>query len=291
MAENIKIQLSDNFEPITEEDISKSKRYILRRESAARGLSSLIDGLLEDAAEKITLIAYRYGVRPEEFQISPKYNEKMFEEIGQVLDELEDEILDLTTSYATKCTEDKEKKPLLILWILALGKNNKGLKQTLEDRLWVFSRDIEAMIAAAKTAKMDATKAVTVIKSFLHTAYQMPGMAEAFKNYTLYKATYIRSRGVKYGNRGSSNSEANNIERFGRITVQMAWMHNQYERIKEQGAVGFWVGRGSSYPCRECDSYTGYHPIDEVKAYPPRHGSCCCWAVPIFERDIQTLMQ
>ena len=223
------------------------------------------------------------------FQISPNYNEKMFEEIGQVLDELEEEILDLTTSYATKCTEDKDKKPLLLLWVLALGKNNQGLRKTLENRLWMFSRDLEAMIVAAKTANMDATKAVTVIKGYLHTVFQMPGMTAAFKNATLYKATYIRSKGVKYGNQGNSNSEANNIGRFAKQTVQLGWMHFRYEMEKEQGAVGFWVGRGSSYPCQLCDSYTGFHQIDDIDAYPPRHGSCCCWAVPIFEKDINDL--
>lgn len=291
MAQDIMIQLSDNFEPISNEDIKKAKNYILRRESAARGLSHLIDGLLEDAAEKITLIAYRYGIDPKNFQFTPKYNEKMFEEIGRVLDELEEEILDFTTSYATKCTEDKDNKPLLLLWVLALGRNNQGLRQTLENRLWMFSRDLEAMLVAVKSAGHDSTKAVNRIKSYLHAVYTMPEMKEPFKDPQSYKATYIRTRGVKYGNQGSSNSEANNILRFGRITVQMGWMHHQYERIKDEGAVGFFVGRGSSYPCSLCDSYTGFHQIDDTDAYPPRHGSCCCWAVPVFEKEMETLMQ
>ena len=280
--EEIQIQLLDIYQPVTEEQVRTGKNFVLRREFAANGLASLVDGLMADAAANMVQIAYRYGVKPEEFQISPQYNEAMFNEIADVLNDLEDEILDLILSYSTRCTKDEDKKLRLLPWILALGKNGKGLRASLQDRLWVFSRDVEAMIAAAKTAKFDASRAVSVIKSNLHTVYQMPGMAAAFAHSSLYKAHYIRTRGVKKGNRGSSNSEANNIIRFAKMTVQMAWMHYHQELYKEQGAAGFYVLRGSIYPCDLCDSKVGFHPIDDVDGYPPFHPSCCCWTVPIF---------
>lgn len=280
--EEIQIQLLDIYQPVTEEQVRTGKNFVLRREFAANGLASLVDGLMADAAANMVQIAYRYGVKPEEFQISPQYNEAMFNEIADVLNDLEDEILDLILSYSTRCTKDEDKKLRLLPWILALGKNNKGLRASLQDRLWVFSRDVEAMIAAAKTAKFDASRAVSVIKSNLHTVYQMPGMAAAFAHSSLYKAHYIRTRGVKKGNRGSSNSEANNIIRFAKMTVQMSWMHYHQELYKEQGAAGYYVLRGSIYPCDLCDSKVGFHPIDDVDGYPPFHPSCCCWTVPIF---------
>ena len=280
--EEIQVQLLDIYQPVTEEQVRTGKNFVLRREFAANGLASLVDGLMADAAANMVQIAYRYGVKPEEFQISPQYNEAMFNEIADVLNDLEDEILDLILAYSTRCTKDEDKKLRLLPWILALGKNGKGLRASLQDRLWVFSRDVEAMIAAAKTAKFDASRAVSVIKSNLHTAYQMPGMAEAFAHSSLYKAHYIRTRGVKKGNRGSSNSEANNIIRFAKMTVQMSWMHYHQELYKEQGAAGYYVLRGSIYPCDLCDSKVGFHPIDDVDGYPPFHPSCCCWTVPIF---------
>lgn len=280
--EEIQIQLLDIYQPVTEEQVRTGKNFVLRRESAANGLASLVDGLMSDAAANMVQIAYRYGVKPEEFQISPQYNEAMFNEMADVLNELEDEILDLILAYSTKCTKDEDKKLWLLPWILALGKNGKGLRSSLQDRLWVFSRDVEAMIAAAKTAKFDASRAVSVIKSNLHTVYQMPGMAAAFAHSSLYKAHYIRTRGVKKGNRGSSNSEANNIIRFAKMTVQMSWMHYHQELYKEQGAAGYICLRGSLFDCQICDDVCNvFYPIDHPMPLPV-HANCCCYAVPVF---------
>ena len=289
MADNIKIQLQDIYETVTTSDVNKAKKYVLRREQAANALAMLVDALLDDAAGEITRICYKYSVNPTAFTISSSYNEKMMEEVAEVMDKLEEDILDLIGDYSTICTTDKEKKRLLLLWVLALGRNNQGLQQTIHQRLRMFLRDLEAMIAAAKTAKFDVTKAVTIIKGNIRTAYQMPGMQQAFANASLYEAEYIRSRGVKHGYRGSSNSEANNIGRMAKTTLQMAWMHQQRQNYEDQGAAGFYVLRGSTYPCTLCDSKCGFHQIDEVDAYPPFHSSCCCLAIPVFDKDIEQL--
>ena len=283
--ENLQIQLFDIYQTPSDEDIQSGKNFVLRRESASNILASLIDSMLADAAANITQIAYRYGVKPTEFQISTIYNPSMFAEISQVLDEIEDEILDLTESYSMKCTKDEKKKLWLLPWLLALGRGNKGLRQTLEDRLWIFSRDLEAMIAAAANAKMNQTKAVSLIRSNIHTAYNMPGMQSAFAQASLFKAKYIRTRGVKKGNRGNSNSEANNILRFAKSTVQMAWMHYHHKLYEEQGAAGYMCFRGSTFPCLECDSICGvFHPIEEGMVLPV-HSSCCCFSVPVFLQE------
>lgn len=280
--EDIQIRLLDTYQPITEEDIRTGKNFVLRRESAANGLASLIDALMSDATARMVQIAYKYGIDPENFQMSPQYNEQMFREMSQILDELEDEIFDLIESYSTRCTKNEDKKKMLLLWILSLGKNGKGLRRSLEDRLWMLSRDIEAMIAAAMTAKMDVTRAISTIRSNLHTSYQMPGMQAAFAHSSLYKAQYIRTHGVKKGNRGSSNSESNNIIRFAKTTVQMAWMRYHYRLYEEQGAAGYVCFRGSTFPCSECDDICGIFIPMERGMVLPVHANCCCYAVPVF---------
>lgn len=280
--EDIQIQLLDTYRPVTDEQVQTAKNFVLRRESAANGLESLIDALMSDAAAEIARIAYRYGVDPKEFRLTPDYNEQMFEEIIRVLDKLEDDIMELIEDYAARCTQDEDKRKWLLLWILAIGKNKKGLRRSLEDRLWMFSRDIEAMIAAAATAKMDVTMAVSAIRSNLHSVFSMKGMQAAFLMSALYKARYIRTRGIKKGNRGNSNSEANNIIRFAKSTVQMAWMHYRHRLFEEQGAAGYICLRGSTFPCAACDDVCGiFHPIEEGMVLPV-HANCCCYAVPVF---------
>lgn len=283
--ETIIEQLSDIYKPITEKDIKLAKNYVALRERTAKSLSSRIDELLQEAAEQITRICYKYNVDPKTFILSPEYNEKMFEEVAKVLDELEDEIFDLTLEYSTDCTSDEKHRSSLLAWIITLGRNNRNLRQTLENRLCVFSRDIEALVASMRYAKRNVTQAVSRIKTNLHTVYVTPEVLAAIKNRSNIKATYIKSGGIKHGNIGNSNSEANNIERFGEITVQMAWMKNKQEEYKEEGVDGFYVMRGSNYPCAICDDHVGFHKIEETEHFPPFHGHCCCIAVPLSLTD------
>ena len=288
--ETIIEQLSEKYRPITEKDIKTAKNYVALRERTAKSLSSQISDILQAAAEQITEICYKYNVDPKEFTISPQYNEKMFEEVATILDALEDEIIDLTLEYATDCTPDDKRRSSLLAWILTLGRNNNNLRQTLESRIWVFSRDIEALVASMRFAKKNVTEAVSRIKTGLHTVYVTPEVLSAIKNKANIKATYIRSGGIKHGNFGNSNSEANNIERFGEITVQMAWMKNQVIDFQENGAIGYLQLRGSNFACTICDDETGFHTnIDEIYKKPLPHPSCMCYRVPVYNKeDIKT---
>lgn len=289
--ESIKIQLADFYEPVTEEQVQRAKNYVLRRESAARGLSSLIDALLQDAAVKITSICYRYNINPTLFELSYKYNEKMFEEVAAVMDELEEDILDLVSVYSTKCTKDKEKKNALFLWILTLGRGGKALKATLETRLRAFMGDLEAMIVAAKVAGLNTSQAANIIKNNLHNVYQTAIMKNVFRQANMYKAKNIRTKGVKHGNVGNSNSEANNIVRFAKTTLQMAWMRQMRQNYKDEGAAGFMCFRGSTFHCPICDDVCNkFYSIDSQMPLPV-HPSCCCYAVPVFEKDVSQIMQ
>lgn len=285
MEETLNILIPYGYKEPTEADVRTGKNYVLRRESAARGLSSLVDAMLEDAAEKITRLCYQYNVDPKDFLISSKYDEKLFEQIAQILDNLEDEILDIVLEYSMRCTESDKRRNTLLPWIVLLGRDNMNLRQTLEKRLLSFSRDLEAMIVAVRLAKYDMAKAITRIRSNLHAVYVMPEMIAAFRQASKLKTTYIKTKGVKHGNVGSSNSEANNIERFAKTTLQMTWMRNQRLNYEEKGAAGYAVLRGSSYPCDLCDSKVGWHPITDTESFPIFHPSCVCYTVPIFKTE------
>lgn len=286
MAETLNILIPYGYAEPTLDDVKKAKNYVLKRESAARSLSSLIDALMKDAAAEITKLCFKYNISPKDFQIASSYNKELFEQVAEILDNLEEEILDLVLDYSTKCAKDEDRKSTLWAWILLLGRDNKNLRQTLETRLRAFSRDIEAMIVATKLAKYDVNKAVTRIKSNLHTVYVMPEMKPAFANASLFKAENIRSKGVKHGYFGNSNSESNNIDRFAVTTLLMAWMRNLWTEYTENGAKGYFVLRGSNYPCDLCDSRRGFHLIDDTESFPPQHPSCVCYAIPLYLKEV-----
>lgn len=286
MNETINILIPYGYDDITEKDIRNGKDYVLRRERAAQALSAVVEELLKDATREITSLCYQYNVDPKNFQISERYNKELFDLISAILDELEDAIIEQVTEYSLQCTDDEEQKDSLLPWILLLGRDNRNLTQTLEARLWQFSRDLEAMITATRLSGLNQTTAITRIITNLHSVYTMPEVRAAFAYAANVKATYIRSRGVKYGYVGNSNSEANNINRFARMTLQMTWMRSQLMTFKKIGAAGFVQLRGSNYPCAICDEAAHFYDnIDEIMTKPYPHFHCMCYRVPVFKKQ------
>ena len=282
MEEALNILLPYGYVAPTEADIRAAKKWtLLRNENAAR-LSSLIEELLKEAARKLTMIAFRYNCKPEDFQFS--LDENLREEVAQVMNDLEDAILALVEEYSLNATEDKEKRNNVLPWLLALhSKNTKNLAATLHERLRQFLFDTEAQIAAMMMADYNQTKAVGRIISTMHAIYTAPEVLAAFKKNSA--ARFIQSRGIHEGNIGLSSSGAVNVENFGNMTARMAWSHIQYEEKKEEGKAGYFCFRGSTYPCAACDDVCSvFHTMDEGMVLPV-HGHCCCYAVFVNEKE------
>lgn len=284
MADSIVIRLdTSRYRPPTEQDIASAKEFILRRNESARLLESRIDSQLEEAAEQIVTICYKYNINPKEFEISSRYNENMMDEISDVMDSVEAEVLDLIYELSTAVTDDKDSKKMLAAWIATLGRNNNNFQDTLDGYLYKTMKDWGSAIAALRYANIPLADAIIKVRSNLHTIYTMPEVIAAMKEADDFNATYIRSRGVVHGNVGLSNNGATNVTNMARITLQMSWMRQQGIEFDESGAAGYYQLRGSSYPCSVCDDEVGFHPnIEEIYTKPLPHPHCCCYRVPIF---------
>ena len=284
MAESIKIKIDGSqYRLPTQEDITTAKQFILRRDDFARVLVSKIDDSLANAIQEIVSICYKYNVKPEEFVISSEYNAKMMDEISEVMDDLESEIMDYIFEYSTRATSDRDHVNALAAWIALLGRGNRNLQDTLDGYLYKTLKDWEAAIAALRYANVQMADAVTKLKSHLHSIYTMPEIISAFKHANDFKATYIRSRGVMQGGVGLSNNGSTNVTNMARTTLQMAWMRQQGIDFSENGAVGYYQLRGSSYPCETCDNEVGFHDgFEDIFEKPYPHPHCCCYRVPIY---------
>lgn len=289
MANPIKIKLdTSQYKSPTQDDITSAKRFILQRNDYARLLESKIDDILEEAAVSIVTICYRYNVEPTKFTISSQYNEQMMDEISAVMDELEEECLELIYDYSSSVLDEskKDRKEALLLWLASLGRGNRNFQDTLDGYLYKTMKDWEAAIAALRYADVKLPDAITKIKTNLHTIYTMPEVTAAFHDAEDFNATYIRSRGVNAGAVGLSNNGSTNVTNMAKITLQMAWMRELGIDYKEDGAVGYYVFRGSSYPCSLCDDAVGLHPLTDMSFFPPLHPHCCCGVFPIYRNEV-----
>lgn len=282
MANSIRVKLdTSKYVAPSQADINAAKKFILQREEYARLLENRVDEILNDAAERIVIICYRYNVDPQYLYFGSGFNEQMMAEISDVMDEIEQAIIDLINEYSTIATKDKDRSKTLLLWIASLGRGGKNLQGTLDGYLFKFMKDLEAAVAALRYANATMAEAVTKTKTHLHTIYTMPEVMAAFKEASTFAATYIQSKGVQQGGVGLSNNGSTNVTKMARVTLQMAWMRSYRMDFEESGAVGFYVLRGSSYPCSLCDSKVGFHVIDEIDDFPPFHPNCCCYVIPI----------
>lgn len=280
---------TDLYVAPTQSEISAAKRFVRQRTENAIHLSELIDALLQQAAKSITLVCYKYNIDPEKFEYAA--NKDMQKEIYEILDSLEEEIFALIEEYSTNITKDKEKKNALLAWLLLLkSKGYTDLRSSLHGKLHQFAYDLEAQIAAQKLVGNNSVVAVSRILNTLHSAYSAPEMLRAFNMRS--KAEYIQKKGVHEGSRGQSASGANNVMAFGRLTADMAWMHERYVELREDEEVeGFYVLRGSLYPCDLCDSKVGFHFIDDIDSFPPFHAYCKCYVVPIKGRSYEEIVE
>ena len=284
MAKKVVITLDPSrYDMPTDEQLKAAKKYIIDREGSARALEAEIDDLLRELAEQIVALCYQYDVDPKTFTFSKSYNQELLMEVEELINIYEEVIMELIKDYATRCTTDKNRRSFLALWLVTLGRDNSDLYDTLHRYMNKFMKDIEAAVAALRYAKVNMADAIVKVKTFIHQIYNIPEVRMAFTRALSFAATYIRTQGVNPGAVGLSNNGSTNIVNMAKITVGMTWMRQLMMQFEEDGAVGYWQGRGSVYPCRICDEEEGLH-VGDWKNDPWPHPSCMCWRLPIYPK-------
>ena len=290
MPKPIRINLdTSRYVTPTEQQIAEAKQYILRRNDNAALLEELANDLLTDAAVKVIEIAYKYNFPGDVFTIGASPEQQA--EISAVMDELDERLFELLEeTIVNNVTTDRDRRMALLAFMLALGHANQNLRNTLFNYEWRFLYDLEAAIAAMKIAGVSLSEAITRIRSNITAIYTMSEVQTAIRNPGNAMAAFIRSSGVPYNPDGSPNLQGvpregyNAIINSIRITNDIIWGRNQLLNYIDSNAAGFYVLRGSDYPCKMCDDNTGFHTMNEQEALPPIHPHCCCYSIPIFEK-------
>lgn len=79
-----------------------------------------------------------------------------------------------------------------------------------------------------------------------------------------------------YGS-GKEISSMGALQTMTAFAVADAWMKWGYDNAKDKGATGYYIDRGSSYDCEECDSHVGVlYKMDDEANRPQYHLNCCC---------------
>lgn len=288
MANDINITLPSGIEAPVSESIRKSKQYVLQRVQAEIQLASAIDAVLEKYVGLITKACYKYDIDPKDFTFGA--NEQLRQEVYALLDDLEEEILTLIEDYAVPNGRKNKHYRALIDWMLTLGTHRWNFQRTTEYYIYRFSQDLEAEIAAMRYAGVKQTAAITKMRSALHAPYSLPEMEAAIRSHEYFAADMIQTGGTKTDpfthqpTVGLSKVGASNVTNMARSTLAMAWMRSLLLDAEDDKMAGYFVFRGSTYPCGLCDDLVGFHSISEGMVLPA-HSHCCCYCVFVNSKD------
>lgn len=257
----------------TQKDIEEAKAFIRRRVEAEISMQKHLDEELLWAAKEIASISYKYKIKASLFKFSA--NKQLKLEVDAVIAELRERLYAYTETLSVSVDEDRREEIIESI-------NEESYGHTLKERINIYTNrylyELEAFVASGLLASMSVDKLLTTIRSNL----SMPYNNDLFRN-TVIKggmvATRIKTGGISYG-KGHSNSARNLLNTLTRNTVGFAWMNVYGINAYENGAVGFYSFRGSSYPCVYCDDMVGYHPIQEYKGY--WHLNCRCFFVFVY---------
>lgn len=239
--------------------------YAARRAQAQRSVKSHITEILSSAASDI---ADKASI------IRLTSNKGMFMQFvssiaSGILDEANKKIEDYIISYSKasiKVLGDKDTGATTRLL------NGELFGKTFTERnnryIKYFSDDVANIILACRKLSVDATNTKKAILSYFQDPYSSDIINKANK-----KGANVQTPSYR---RGIYHSAYQNIVRNAQGTIAIAWGREAKNFAKRNGAIGFRVHRGSSYPCDICDHEVskGTHPMSDQPG--PYHSRCVC---------------
>lgn len=138
-----------------------------------------------------------------------------------------------------------------------------------------FAEDIVRMIKAGTLMGYSDQQLLSSIRTGYKDPYHTSVITKA-------KRKDINIDVPSYG-KGYYKNAYQNIVRNASQVIALAWGQAEQEYGQEHKAIGFYVKRGSSYPCDICQSEAdaGIHSFKDP--YPPFHVSCCCYTLFAFK--------
>lgn len=292
MAEKITIRLdTSQYRTPTQEDLEEAKRYVLRRSEAINAMRELAEEKIRDAAVEASLIAMRYDIEPQQFSFDTSVSEDMMQEVSVVMDDLEEDLLDLTENYATAPAHDNGTKYLLWGLVLSLGHRNLGLRDTIHEYLWRTLRQTEALVVAAKAVGMSQVQTTALVSSSLSNFRGSREYQRLMRYRHLYAAQYVNNGGLATFSDGTPNVQGVSTSGITATlnvlagAVNRAWTAMQSFEMQQDGAIGYWQTRGSDYPCDLCDEEVGFHELGDIDYDEWPHYNCLCLRIPIYRKE------
>lgn len=248
----------------SEADIKAAKAYLWQRLDAERSMQNNLEYIMREAAERIVEILYSAKIHPTggSYENLPPAVQMQIDEVIEWLREI------VNDYFLTLAIADHEENRDKILPFILSENHGMTFDERLADYCDKYKDELMLLIGTGLFLGIAKSALAKSIGENLKQPYANQLLAEDIGS------------GISYG-RGRTNSMFTAISGLTKYGIENAWMRHWELKTEADGAIGWIVQRGSSYPCAQCDDNCGFHSVDEGTQLP-QHLSCCCYAVPIY---------
>ena len=264
-------------------DIESAKYYAKRRIEQEEAMSKeMLKAYLYAFSRAVKLVASS-GVSPSYFAFSRHL--QLDAKIDKVMDSLVADLYAIIEKYSYKNMDFAKAKNNREDDLDIIGYINRPIKgQDINGRLATYSEnaklEFESFIAAGLLLSKPTNAVINEFQAHYASPYGSPMIRDSWSEKgAKIAAIRLLTKGVSFG-AGKYVSSFNSFDRLGRGTTNFGFNYADNEYMKRNGAIGYVVYRGSSYPCDICDNNRGFHPISDISL--PVHSRCCCYAVAVY---------
>ena len=192
---------------------------------------------------------------------------------------LEDLIAELVEDCDTLAVDEHTDESAAILAFIHGDVGGNTIDGRIRERVMTLFDEVSTIVAVGLILGMAQSMIVSSVMGSLETPWKNKTLEEfrekvAKGEIALPESLDIDERHYGKGVPVSSFVALTDITVYG---VSAGWCVNDY--LSHRDASGYYVFRGSSYPCEECDSHTGYHPATDTASLPLFHNHCKCYVV------------
>ena len=246
----------------TEEELEDAKAYMKDRLRNEQSMAADVLRLLEMYAA---------------YLLTEMFNGNTDEEDIELL--IQDLIDQLLADVELLAVDEHDRKDMILLYMNS-ERGGDTLEGRVRKRVRTFYNELFAVYTAGKLLGKGYDVVLPSIKKYLERPWDNEIIKEAREKQEKGELSQEYDFTEPHFGKGEPISSMVALDRMLRYAVADSWMYWKYLEEKDKGAKGYFVVRGSSYPCDICDSHTGiFYFIGDELSKPQYHLNCCCMVV------------
>lgn len=235
----------------TDEQLEEAMAYLRRRIESELSMEADVERLLVEYAALLVDVMMRNNTTDYEND----------EDVELLVQDLIDRLID--DCYLLGVDEREDRRNEIVAYMDS-ARGEDTLEGRISKRCWTFAGEVSAVVSAARKLHAKGAEITdSIIENLKHP----------------YDNGFLEGTDKPQYGRGVETSSMGALETITAYAIADVWMWEWFNQHKD--AKGYYVVRGSSYPCDECDEAvrTGPHPLDDIEHFAPLHPHCKCAVV------------